>query len=137
MKLIWVRGKQESFCRGDWTTQITLIGFSNFAFFEIANSVRSKPTAWNDQRDSFARLLKNGEAVGTQRPLDIQRVAKVLRRSNAWLACNAEKKQATQAVSQVEGASFADQFIEAAERHYIGRLSVNVIEMRLRGTEKR
>jgi hypothetical protein len=55
----------------------------------------------------------------------------------AALACNAEKKQANQAVSQVEGAAFADQFIEAAERHYLDRLSVNVIEMRLRGTEKR
>jgi hypothetical protein len=40
MEVIWVRGKQESFCKGDWTTQITLIGFSYFAFFEIADSVR-------------------------------------------------------------------------------------------------
>jgi hypothetical protein len=39
MQLIWVPGKQEYFCKGDWTTQITLIGFSNFAFFVIANSV--------------------------------------------------------------------------------------------------
>jgi hypothetical protein len=38
MEVIWVRGKQESFCKGGWTTQITLIGFSNFAFFEIADS---------------------------------------------------------------------------------------------------
>jgi len=40
MDLIWVRGKQKFFCKGDWTTQITLIGFSNFAFFVIADSVR-------------------------------------------------------------------------------------------------
>ena len=40
MQLIWVRGEQEYFCKGDWTTQITLIRFSNFAFFVIANSVR-------------------------------------------------------------------------------------------------
>jgi hypothetical protein len=55
----------------------------------------------------------------------------------AALACSAEKKQAAQAVSQVEGVAFADQFIEAAKRHYIGRLSVDVIEMRLHGSEKR
>jgi hypothetical protein len=53
------------------------------------------------------------------------------------LACSAEKKQAGQAVSQVEGVAFADQYIEAAERYYVDRLSVNVIEMRLHGTEKR
>jgi hypothetical protein len=40
MELIWVRRKQKSFCKGDWTTQITLIGFGNFVFFVIANSVR-------------------------------------------------------------------------------------------------
>jgi hypothetical protein len=55
----------------------------------------------------------------------------------AALACSSEKKQAAQAVSQVEGVAFADQFIEAAERHYVDRLSVNVIEMRLHGAEQR
>jgi hypothetical protein len=55
----------------------------------------------------------------------------------AALACKEEKKQASQAISQVEGSSFADQFIEAAERHYVDRLSVNVMEMRLQGSEKR
>jgi hypothetical protein len=54
----------------------------------------------------------------------------------AALACHEEKKQASQAVVQVEGAAFGEQFIEAAERHYIDRLSVNVMEMRLKGTEK-
>jgi hypothetical protein len=55
----------------------------------------------------------------------------------AALSCSAEKKQATQAVSQTDGAAFADEYIETAERHYIDRLSVKVIEMRLSGTEKR
>ncbi len=55
----------------------------------------------------------------------------------AALACNAEKKHAIQAVSQVEGVAFSEQFIEAAERHYIGVLSVKVIEMRLHSPEKR
>jgi hypothetical protein len=40
-------------------------------------------------------------------------------------------------LARVEGVAFADQFIEAAERHYIDRLSVNVIEMRLHPAEKR
>lgn len=34
-------------------------------------------------------------------------------------------------------AAFSEQFIEAAERHYIGVLSVKVIEMRLHSPEKR
>jgi hypothetical protein len=55
----------------------------------------------------------------------------------AALACSAEKKEATQAITQVDGAAFADGYIEAAERHYVGVLSVKVIEMRLRGSEKR
>ena len=55
----------------------------------------------------------------------------------AALSCHAEKKEANQAVSRVEGVAFADQFIEAAERHYVERLSVTVIEMRVRGPEKR
>ena len=50
----------------------------------------------------------------------------------ATLSCDNERKEARQAVSQREGASFADQFIETAERHYTDFLSVRVIEMRLR-----
>jgi hypothetical protein len=55
----------------------------------------------------------------------------------AALACGAEKTQAVQAVSQSDGVAFAEEYIETAERHYMDRLSVNVVEMRLRGTEKR
>jgi hypothetical protein len=55
----------------------------------------------------------------------------------AAFACHEEKKQASQAISQVEGSAFADQYIEAAERHYVDVLSVNVMEMRLHGSEKR
>ena len=50
----------------------------------------------------------------------------------AALSCNDEKKEALQAVSQREGASFAEQFIDSAERYYVDVLSVRVIEMRLR-----
>lgn len=50
----------------------------------------------------------------------------------AALACSDEKKEALQAVTQREGASFAEQFIDSAERHYVDVLSVRVIEMRLR-----
>ena len=50
----------------------------------------------------------------------------------AALACNDEKKEALKAVSQREGASFADQYIESAERYYVDVLSVRIIEMRLR-----
>lgn len=55
----------------------------------------------------------------------------------AALACHDEKKQASQAIVQVEGAAFGEQYIEAAERYYVDRLSVNVMEMRLRAAEKR
>jgi hypothetical protein len=50
----------------------------------------------------------------------------------AALACVAEKKQAWELVSQKDGANVADDYVEAMERRYIDRLSVNVIEMRLR-----
>ena len=55
----------------------------------------------------------------------------------AALAYHDEKKQASLAIVQVEGAAFGEQYIEAAERYYVDRLSVNVMEMRLRGAEKR
>ena len=80
---------------------------------------------WRSCADAAAaRYSKSSESA--------QEVARL-----AALACSAEKKQAAQAVSQIEGVAFADQFIEAAERHYVDRLSVNVIEMRLHGTETR
>jgi hypothetical protein len=51
----------------------------------------------------------------------------------AALACIDEKKEALQAVTQRDGAGFAADYIDAAEHHYIDRLSVWVIETRLRG----
>jgi hypothetical protein len=98
-----------------------------FMISTAASAQEWKPAIekWRSCADATAaRYSKSSESA--------QEVARL-----AALACSAEKKQATQAVSQVEGVSFADQFIEAAERHYVGRLSVNVIEMRLLGTEKR
>jgi hypothetical protein len=50
----------------------------------------------------------------------------------AALACVAERKQACELVSQKDRANVADDYVEAMERRYIDRLSVNVIEMRLR-----
>jgi hypothetical protein len=41
--VIWLREEQESFCNGDWTTQITLVCLNNFAFCEIADSARAAP----------------------------------------------------------------------------------------------
>src|SRR5712675_1382870 len=55
----------------------------------------------------------------------------------AALACHEEKKRASQAVVQAEGSAFGEQYIEAAERYYVDQLSVNVMEMRLHGSEKR
>jgi hypothetical protein len=98
-----------------------------FVISTAASAQEWKPAIekWRSCADAAAgRYSKSSESA--------QEVARL-----AALACSAEKKQATQAVSQVEGVAFADQFIEAAERHYVGRLSVNVIEMRLHGPEKR
>ncbi len=49
----------------------------------------------------------------------------------AALACETEKNDAHAQVAKSDGASFADQYIESAERYYVDRLSVKVIEMRL------
>jgi len=78
---------------------------------------------WRSCADAAAaRYSKSSETA--------QQVARL-----AALACSAEKKQASQAITQVEGVGFAAEYIEAAERFYVDRLSVNVIEMRLHGTE--
>ena len=50
----------------------------------------------------------------------------------AALACAAEKKKVWELLSQSDGANVADDYVEAMERRYIDRFSVNVIEMRLR-----
>ena len=98
-----------------------------FAISSAASAQEWKPAIekWRSCADAAAaRYSKSSESA--------QEVARLVA-----LACSAEKKQAGQAVSQVEGVAFADQYIEAAERYYVDRLSVNVIEMRLHGTEKR
>ncbi len=50
----------------------------------------------------------------------------------AAMACDAEKKKTWQAVSQQDGANFADDYVDTMERRYIDRLSISIIEMRLR-----
>ena len=50
----------------------------------------------------------------------------------AALACGDQKKEALQAVTKTDGASFADQYIDSAERYYIDVMSVRIIETRLR-----
>lgn len=49
----------------------------------------------------------------------------------AALACETEKKEAYAQVAKSDGTSFADQYIKSAERYYVDRLSVKVMEMRL------
>jgi hypothetical protein len=96
-------------------------------FFTAASAQEWKSAIekWRSCADAAAaRYSKSNE--------DAHEVARL-----AALTCSAEKKQAAQAVSQSDGAAFADEYIETAERHYIDRLSVKVIEMRLQGTEKR
>lgn len=55
----------------------------------------------------------------------------------AALACVAERKQVAQAVSQQDGEHFAEEYVDTAEKHYIDRLSVKVIELRLHDAPKR
>jgi hypothetical protein len=50
----------------------------------------------------------------------------------ATLACSDEKKAVLQAITQTDGASFADQYVESVEHYYIDVLSVRVLEARLR-----
>ena len=87
---------------------------------------------WKPAIEKWRRCGDTAAARYSKSSESAQEVARL-----AALACNAEKKQASQAVSQVEGVSFAEQYIEAAERHYVNRLSVNVMEMRLQRAEKR
>lgn len=57
--------------------------------------------------------------------------APVVAKLAAW-ACKDEKKETLQAIAQRDGTSFAEQYVETAEHHYLEVLSVKVIEMRLR-----
>jgi hypothetical protein len=50
----------------------------------------------------------------------------------AALACTTEKSATLEAIAKREGARFAEDYVDTAERHYIDRLSIDVIEMRLR-----
>lgn len=51
--------------------------------------------------------------------LALQAVARL-----AALACAAEKKQVWQVVSVQDSASFADNYVEAVENHYLDRVAV-------------
>jgi hypothetical protein len=50
----------------------------------------------------------------------------------AILSCRAEKQAAWQALSQENGAHFADDWVETVERRYTDLLAIDVVEMRLR-----
>jgi hypothetical protein len=50
----------------------------------------------------------------------------------AILSCRSEKQAAWQALPQENGAHFADNYVETAERRYTDLLAIDVIEMRLR-----
>ena len=56
--------------------------------------------------------------------------------SRHWLATRRKEASLASHFAGRRLSGFADQFIEAAERHYVDRLSVNVMEMRLHGSEK-
>jgi hypothetical protein len=58
-----VRAKRNIFVEGGWTTQITLIGFNNFAFCEIADSARVTP----DQQRIVRVFVGTGAKLATQR----------------------------------------------------------------------
>ncbi len=50
----------------------------------------------------------------------------------AIMSCRDEKKAASQALIQEQGARFAEEYIETVERRYTDLLAIDVIEMRLK-----
>jgi hypothetical protein len=85
-----------------------------------AQEWRAATEAWRSCADAAAvRYSKSAESAPV--------VARL-----AALACAAEKKKVWELLSQKDGASVADDYVEAMERRYIDHLSINVIEMRLR-----
>jgi hypothetical protein len=106
-----------------------------FALSVVFGALVSTPVVAQDWKPAVDKWRACGDAAAARYSKSSESAPIVARL--AALACYDEKKQATQAVSQVEGSAFADQFIEAAERHYVDRLSVSVMEMRLHGSEKR
>jgi hypothetical protein len=61
--VIWGASEAEYFCRGGWTTQITLIGFNNLALCEIADSAG----VGADQQRVVRVFVGTGAKLATQR----------------------------------------------------------------------
>jgi hypothetical protein len=85
-----------------------------------AQELKSVTDKWRSCVDSAAvRYSKSAESAPVVAHL-------------AALSCVAAKKEVWDVVSQQDSPSFADNYVEAIEKHYLDRVAVNVIEMRLR-----
>jgi hypothetical protein len=60
MRPIWVCGKTESFCEGDWTGQITLMPLQKIAPFETEHNGSSACEAKRIRELSLRRPLPGG-----------------------------------------------------------------------------
>jgi len=95
-----------------------------FSTVVSAQELRAAADKWRSCADAAAaRYSKSAESAPV--------VARL-----AALACAAEKKKVWELLSQSDGANVADDYVEAMERRYIDRLSVNVIARRMGGAKR-
>lgn len=98
-------------------TLVCIVSFGAMAEDEQSKTAIKK---WRACADATATRY----AKSTESALVISRLA--------ILSCRAEKQAAWQALSQENGAHFADDWVETVERRYTDLLAIDVIEMRLR-----
>ena len=92
---------------------------STVAFAQEAPS-RTALKKWKSCADAAAvRYSKSAESVSVVSRLAI-------------LSCHAEKQEALKALTQEDGARFAEDYVETAERRYSDLLAIDVMEMRLK-----
>ena len=99
-----------------------VLAFSIVILSNLAQAQEWKPVTqnWRACADAAAdRYAKSTESAPVAARLAI-------------VSCNEQKKQALEAITKTDGASFAAQWIETAEHWYLDVLSVRIIEQRLK-----
>jgi hypothetical protein len=99
-------------------------------FLVAAGCIVSTVASAQERRAAAGKWRSCADAAAVRYSKSTESAAAVVR--SAALACPAEKRQTWEIVKQSESAGFADDYVDAMERRYIDRLSVDVMEMRLR-----
>jgi hypothetical protein len=90
----------------------------------------SAATAQEDSKSALKKWRACADAAATRYAKSTESAPVISR--YAIMSCRAERQAAWQALSQENGAHFADEFVETAEKRYTDLLAIEIIEMRLK-----